>query len=108
MAVSVKPTDLIASWSENGTDATFPLASVPGLTAAEADATTGDWREILRTFCEAGYQLYYTTATADKPAGITVARTGPQADAAGVETTIYQLTFRTTANVAGATLISPA
>lgn len=41
MAFNPLPTNLIPSWSENGTNVTFPIASVPELTAAEADAVTG-------------------------------------------------------------------
>ena len=105
MAVSVKPTDLFASWSENGTDITVPIASITGLTAAEADAVTGDYREIERTICEKAFQLHYTTAAADRPAGVTWARNGPQSDQDGILTTVYQVTFKTT--ISDQTLISP-
>lgn len=47
MAYTKTPTDWVASWSEDGTAVTFPLASIPGLTADKADGATGDVAEIL-------------------------------------------------------------
>lgn len=51
MAYSDTPTDWIDSWSEDGTNISVPLASFNTdsitLTAAEADASTGDIAKII-------------------------------------------------------------
>jgi len=51
MAFSKVPTDWVAGISEDGTDLIIPLASIPGLTAAAADAENGDIRYIFRGLC---------------------------------------------------------
>lgn len=40
------PTDLFSGWTEDGTDITLPIASLPTLTAALADGATGDARAV--------------------------------------------------------------
>jgi hypothetical protein len=42
------PNSLFAGYAADGASLTIPIASLTGLTAAEADAVTGDWREILQ------------------------------------------------------------
>jgi hypothetical protein len=44
----LSPIYLWDGYSSNGTNITIPIAQLPGLSAAEADAVTGDWREILQ------------------------------------------------------------
>ena len=67
MAFDATPTEVIASWSENGTAVTFNIADVTQLDAAEADATTGDSRRILFALLEQWMDWYEGLATADKP-----------------------------------------
>ena len=43
-----RPKDLFLGYESDGTSITIPIASVIGLTAAEADTVTGDWREVLQ------------------------------------------------------------
>jgi len=74
MAFNPAPTQLISGWSENGTDVTFPLASVPGLTAANSDASTGDWRDVVLFLVEQIYNHYNGLATADKPGKLSITR----------------------------------
>ena len=47
-ASKFKPLDLFVGYSSDGTSITIPISSVIGLTAEEADAVTGDWREVLQ------------------------------------------------------------
>jgi hypothetical protein len=47
-ASKFKPLDLFVGYSSDGTSITIPISSVIGLTAEEADAITGDWREVLQ------------------------------------------------------------
>lgn len=47
------PGDLIPGWIEDGTNVTFPIASLSeyNLTAANADALTGDARAVMAALC---------------------------------------------------------
>ena len=74
MAWDAAPTDWIASWSEDGTDVTFPLASIDQFTAAEADASTGDSRDCILRLLDHTYDWYDGLAAADKPGKLTVRR----------------------------------
>jgi len=57
-AYSKVPSDYFASWSEDATNITVPIASISGLTAAEADGTTGDIAEILFDLLNQVYDTY--------------------------------------------------
>ena len=77
MAFDAKPSSWIASWSEDAADVTFPLASLTQtLTADEADATTGDWRDCFFSIVDHTYDYYNGLATADKPTKLTISKTG--------------------------------
>ena len=67
MAQDLKPSTWIASWSENGTNVTFPIASVPELTAAEADADTGNISKVLFAICEKIYAEVQTAGMQSLP-----------------------------------------
>jgi hypothetical protein len=51
MAVVI-PTQLFPGYTSDGTSITIPLADLTGLTAAEANATSGNAMEILRTIID--------------------------------------------------------
>jgi hypothetical protein len=68
MSFNPAPTSVIPSWSEDGTTVSFPLASVPNLSAAIADAATGDSRKVVQAMLERLYAWYTALATADRPA----------------------------------------
>lgn len=74
MAFDPAPSSWIASWSEDGTNVTFPLASVPQFTAAEGDGTTGDWRACFFRMLDHTYDYLDGLATADKPSKISITR----------------------------------
>ena len=74
MAFSALPTDVIASWSEDGTDVTFPIASVTQLDVDEADGVTGDSRRILFALIEQWYQWYVALPVADRPSQMTISK----------------------------------
>lgn len=76
MAFTATPTGWLgAGYSEDGTDMTIPLASLPELTAGEADASTGDIRKILFAFCAAMEAKFASLPQADRPAKMTVVKT---------------------------------
>jgi len=90
MAFDKTPTTWISSWSENGTYITVPIASFSELSAAEADADTGDIRKIAFAIIEHLWDTYNGLASADRPTKMTVAKT------ATVNTTYNKLTSRYT------------
>ncbi len=64
------PGDLIAGWVEDGTNITFPIASLSdvGVTAENADATTGDARALVLAFSER-FTAWYNAAD-NKPGAL--------------------------------------
>jgi len=90
---SETPADWISSWSEDGTTVSFDLADVtPTLTAAEADATTGDLRAILLSLIDHTFTYYNALASADKPTKMTISKTSQFTDADTLKST-YAFTF---------------
>lgn len=85
MAWNAAPTEFMTGWSEDGTNITVPIASFPEMTAAEADADTGDIRKVLLAMCEQWYSVYNALATADKSTKMVLSRA--QTFAAGNEIT---------------------
>lgn len=75
MAWDPAPSSWISTWSEDATDVTFTMATLTEeLTAAEADATTGDWRDCLFSILKHSYDYYNGLATADKPTKLTMSQ----------------------------------
>lgn len=68
MAFTKTPTDWLPSWAEDGTDITVPIASLTGLTAATADAVTGDIRKILYSILDTAWGKWASLAAADRSA----------------------------------------
>ena len=93
MAQDLKPSTWIASWSENGTNVTFPIASVPELTAAEADADTGNINKVVFALCEKLYANFNALPLADRPTKMTVYRSTSTNDQTGVTTKTFQFQF---------------
>ena len=93
MAFSPLPTNLIAGWSEDGTNVTFPLASVPELTAAEADAATGDSRKIVYALLERFAAWYSALPTADKPGRLVINRGNAFESSPGLFTRTFSFQF---------------
>ena len=72
LTYSELPTAWIASWSEDGTNVTFPIASVPELSAAEADAATGDFRRVWYAICKQIADEYEELPVVERPAKMRV------------------------------------
>jgi len=100
MAFSEVPTDWLADWSEDGTDITVPIATFPELTAAEADAVTGDIRKILYAICEKLYQQWLATESADRPSRMSITRSTAVDEVNDRFTRTFQIGF-TVESVAG-------
>jgi hypothetical protein len=96
MAFDPTPTELIAGWSEDGTDVTFPIASIPELTAAEADAVTGDSRKIIYALLEQIAAWFEALPLADQPTQLTISRGVAVETAPGVFTRSYNIQAKIT------------
>lgn len=96
MAFDAKPSTWITSWSEDATNVTFPLASLDQtLTAAEADANTGDWRDCFFSLVDHTYQHYNSLATSDKPEKLSITK-GASLQSDGTYVLTYQIRVTTT------------
>lgn len=65
-AYRLSPEQVLPGYSSDGTSITFPIASVIGLTSAEADAITGDWREILQAILLRAVEYHKTWEWSDQ------------------------------------------
>jgi len=74
MAATTTPSTWIASWSENATNITVPIASFPQLTAAEADAATGDIRKIAFAIVDRLYRAQEALAIDNRPEKMVIAK----------------------------------
>lgn len=61
--MDLKPTDVIAGYSFDGTNISIPLAGIEGLTAAEANAATGDGRAVTHSLSKHIYAMFSALAT---------------------------------------------
>jgi len=95
MAFDETPTTWITDWSEDGTDITVPISSFSELTAAEADASSGDIRKIWYAILQHMYDAYNDTASGDRPAKWTASRSISVNGTTGVMTTTFTNTIQT-------------
>ena len=61
------PADWFAGWTEDGTNITLPLAAVPELTAAEADAAEGSIADVLYAIAHRAYAAFNSIPLASRP-----------------------------------------
>jgi hypothetical protein len=95
MPVDVTPPAWIPSISEDGTDVTFPIASLPELTAAEADAATGDFRKLMFAIMENNWVKWNALASADRPTKMTLAKSISTDPVTGIATQTFTVVFKT-------------
>jgi len=87
-------TNWIDNWSEDGTNVTVAIASFPEMTAAEADAATGDIRDVTYALVDMLYDEWESKAAADRPAYMTIGRTTSVTPGGG--SMVYSYTFKFT------------
>lgn len=73
----------------------IPLASLPGLTAAEADAATGDGRKVAFELSRAIFSNFNALPTANRPNRFTITRGVPS----GLDQTTVRQTFTLTFDI---------
>lgn len=81
------------NWSEDGTDITVPIATFPELTAAEADASTGDIRKIAFAIVDKLYQEYTALDSAERPTKMYIGKSSVIDPATGLVTNTYNIRF---------------
>ena len=92
MAINVSPSAWIADYASDGTNITIPIASLQGLTSAEADAATGDIRKLLLAFEATMFATWDGKPQASQPKEWTVAFLPKTDDVAG--TAAYSYTHK--------------
>ena len=93
MAFVQAPTSLWPGYTSDGTNITIPIAALDGLTSAEANAVTGDWRSIMLSICSTAYSHYIGLATADRPTAFQAGAPSIQAVTSGTLTDTFKTTY---------------
>lgn len=75
--MQVAPSEIFTGYTSDGTSITIPLAALPGLTAAEADETTGNVMEVCRQFLNGLHSGITALAPTSRPTKATVAKQNP-------------------------------
>lgn len=100
MAFDIKPSTHIANWATGtpvgnpavDTVVSFPIASFPEMTAAEAAAEgTGDIRKVMLAMLDKFYSIY--NGATEKPVKMQVYRNTSLNDVTGVATRTYTFAF---------------
>ncbi|MEG4529889.1 hypothetical protein [Microcoleus sp. D2_18a_D3] len=75
--MQVAPAEIFTGYTSDGTNITIPLASLPGLTAEEANATTGNVMEVSRQILDRLHSGITALAPTARPTKATVAKQNP-------------------------------
>lgn len=67
MAIDIKPSTWLASYSYSSSTLHIPLASLSGLVAGDCDPTTGNFEKIMLALLTTAQTKYDSFSTADKP-----------------------------------------
>jgi hypothetical protein len=90
---AITPLQLFSGYNATATDITIPIASLIGLTAAEADETTGDGREVARAIIETITASYLALPVANRPARMSATKANPQGTGVDQVNQVYGFTF---------------
>ena len=101
MGYDAKPSTWLSGWSEDATNITLPIASIPETNASECDGASGDIRKVMLAVLEELYQHQLSLAAADKPVNMVISRSTSVNDTTSVITRTYAFTFLTEAAVGG-------
>jgi len=95
MAFNDQPDTWITGWQESAGSILIPISSFPELTAAEADAATGDIRKIWFAILEKLWNEWNDRAAGDRPGKWTQTKSMSVNTTTGVVTTTYVSTIYT-------------
>jgi len=91
---AISPTNIFSGYSADATAITIPLAALPGLTTAEAHATTGDGRELLRIILEKYFSAIEGMQAANRPVSMSISRGNLNGLSPTTISRTYTLTFK--------------
>ena len=94
MAMNLAPSHWLTGYSADSDGITIPLSALPGPSAAEANASTGDIRKVARALCAALHKAYIEEAAADRPARMEISRNTSVDESTDSTTRIYQARFQ--------------
>ena len=75
--MQVAPSEIFTGYTSDGTNITIPLAALPGLTAAEANATTGNVMEVTRQILDRLHSGVTALAPTARPTKAVVTKQNP-------------------------------
>lgn len=90
---AITPTALFTGLTIANDALVIPLTSLPGLTLTEANATTGDGRELLRIICETVVAKLDAMAAADRPTKMTYGKGVPSGQTTNTFRQSYNFNF---------------
>ena len=93
MAMNLAPSHWLENYSADSSGIKIPLASLPGLSAAEANASTGDIRKVARAIIAALHAAFLAEAEADRPAQMQLSRYTSVDEENDTTTRTYQARF---------------
>lgn len=93
MAMNLAPGHWLEGYTADSSGITIPLAALPGLSAAEAHASTGDIRKVARALLAALHGAYIGEAEEDRPQRMEISRSTYVDDSADTTTRTYQARF---------------
>jgi hypothetical protein len=97
--MQVSPNEIFSGYTFANDTISIPLTALPGLTAAEADADTGNAMELLRQIIDRANTAIVALAPTAKPTKATISKPNPsiasgQNVAPGTLSQSYTLTFQ--------------
>lgn len=93
MAMNLAPSHWLDGYTADSSGITIPLTALPGLSAAEADETTGDIRKVARALLAALHAAYLGEAEADRPQQMELSRYTNIDESTDTTTRSYQARF---------------
>jgi hypothetical protein len=86
----------------------IPLSALPAVSASEADATTGDGREVMRAIHEASANAYLALDTASRPINMTIGKAGVSGNGVDQYTQSYSASYNLSIDQDGTSLVAEA
>ena len=102
------PIDLFPNMTSDGTNITIPLSDLQGLTASEANPTTGDGRELARILVNTIVSKYLALPQAERPTRFVATKANPQGIGVEQIRQNYTLGFDVFLDSAGVAMVAEA
>lgn len=90
---AITPATIFPNLTTDGTSITIPLTDLMGLSAAEADPSTGNGSEMLRVICETAYAKLSALQVANQPTQMRWLKPAPLGQTANVFRQDYTFGF---------------